>query len=163
MLRKRQNVALITFTVPSFEICLTSWMITLNVTFHLIVIKWNQQGQNFGQNGCKVEISQRSMITCLKYSIANKIEITYTAICSVVLLEQLKFALVIFLNCIIPNKINTYSKIFIVNDSVPELMLVFKLFHLYVFKLWCFETLICVFKPHFISYSQNMSHLQYFL
>ena len=80
------------------------------------------------------------------------------------MLGQLNLVLVIyFLNDIIPDKITTYSKIFIVDDTIPELMVVLKLLHLYVFNLWWFETLFCVFKPHFISYSYNMSDLLYFL
>ena len=77
------------------------------------------------------------------------------------MLDQLNFVLVIsLLNDIIPNdKINIYSKICIVDDTIPEPMLVLKLFHLYVFNLWWFEMFLCVFKPHFISYSYNISHL----
>ena len=69
--------------------------------------------------------------------------------------DKLIFVLVVsFLNDIIfDGKINIYSKIFIVDNTIPELMLVLKLFHLYVFNLWWFEALLCVFKPHFISYS----------
>ena len=53
------------------------------------------------------------------------------------MLGQLNLVLVIyFLNDIITEKINTYSKIFIVDDTIPELMLMLKLFHLYVFNLW---------------------------
>ena len=68
---------------------------------------------------------------------------------------QLNFVLVISLfNDIIPvDKINIYSKIFIVDDTIPELTLLLKLFHSYVFNLWWFEMLFCVFKPQFISYS----------
>ena len=71
------------------------------------------------------------------------------------MLDQLNFVLVLsFLNDIIPDdKINIYSKIIIVDDTIPELMLVVKLFHLYVFNFWRSETLLCVLKPHFISYS----------
>ena len=71
------------------------------------------------------------------------------------MLDQLNFVLVLsFLNDIIPDdKINIYSKIIIVDDTIPELMLVVKLFHLYVFNFWWSETLLCVLKPHFISYS----------
>ena len=71
------------------------------------------------------------------------------------MLDQYNFVLVIaFLNDIISDdKISVYSKIFIVDNTTPELMLVLKLFQLYVFNLWWFETLLCVFKPHFISYS----------
>ena len=77
------------------------------------------------------------------------------------MLDQLNFALIIsFLKDIISeDKINIYSKIFIVDNTIPELMLVLQLFHLYVFNLWWFEALFCVFKPHFISYSENISHL----
>ena len=86
--------------------------------------------------------------------------ITCTAICRKVMLDQLNFVLVIlFLNDIIPDdKINIYSKTFLANNTIPELVLVFKLFHWYVFNLWWFKNLLCVFKPHFISYSQNISH-----
>ena len=90
----------------------------------------------------------------------DTIEIAYTAICRIVMLDQYnldQYNLVLaiaFLNDIISDdKISVYSKIFIVDNTIPELMLVLKLFHLYVFDLWWFEALLCVFKPHFISYS----------
>ena len=90
----------------------------------------------------------------------DTIEIAYTAICRIVMLDQYnldqyKLVLAIaFLNDIISDdKISVYSKIFIVDNTIPEHMLVLKLFHLYVFNLWWFKTLLCVFKPHFISYS----------
>ena len=71
------------------------------------------------------------------------------------MLDHLNFVLVIScLNDIIPDdKINIYSKIFIVDNTIPELILVLKLFHFYVFNLWWFKKLLCVFKLHFISYS----------
>ena len=76
------------------------------------------------------------------------------------MLDQLNFVLIIlFLNDIIPDdKINIYSKTFLANNTIPELVLVFKLFHWYVFNLWWFKNLLCVFKSHFISYSYNISH-----
>ena len=90
----------------------------------------------------------------------DTIEIAYTAICRIVMLDQYnldQYNLVLaiaFLNDIISDdKISVYSKIFIVDNTTPELMLVLKLFQLYVFNLWWFETLLCVFKPHLISYS----------
>ena len=71
------------------------------------------------------------------------------------MLDQLNFVLVIsFLNDIIPDdKINIYLKIFLADNTIPELSLVLKLFHLYVFNLRWFKKLLCVFKPHCISYS----------
>ena len=77
------------------------------------------------------------------------------------MLDQLNFILVLsFLNDVISDdKINIYSKIIIVDDTIPALMLVLKLFHLYVFNFWLSETLLCVLKPHFISYSYNISLL----
>ena len=89
------------------------------------------------------------------------LEIFYTAICSIVMLGHLTFVLVkSFLNDIISDdKTNIDSKIFIVDNTIPELMLVLKLIHLDVLNLWWFKTLLCVFKPHFISYSYNISHL----
>ena len=57
--------------------------------------------------------------------------------CRKVMLDQLNFVLVIlFLNDIIPDdKINIYSKTFLANNTIPEVLLVFKLFHWYVFNL----------------------------
>ena len=80
-------------------------------------------------------------------------EITYTAICRIVMIDQLNFVLVIsFFNDIIyVDKINIYSKIFIVDDTIPELTLLHKLFHLHLLFLWLFEMLLSVYKPHFIS------------
>ena len=51
------------------------------------------------------------------------------------MLDQLNFVLVIsFFNDIIHvDKINIYSKIFIVDDTIPELTLLLKLFHLHFF------------------------------
>ena len=71
------------------------------------------------------------------------------------MLDQLNFVLVIsFLNDIIADdKINIYLKMFLADNTIPELSLVLRLFHLYVFNLWWFKKLLCVFKPHFISYS----------
>ena len=80
-------------------------------------------------------------------------EITYTAICRIVMMDQLNFVLVIsFFNDIIyVDKINIYSKIFIVDDTIPELTLLLKMFHLDLFYLWWFKMLLYVYKPHFIS------------
>ena len=71
------------------------------------------------------------------------------------MLDQLNFVLAIpFFNDIIHvDKINTFSKIFIVDDTLPELTLLLKLFYLDLFYLWWFEMLLCLHKPHFISYS----------
>ena len=71
------------------------------------------------------------------------------------MLDQLNFVLAISsFNYIIPvDKINIYSKIFTVDDTTPELTLLLKLFHLYVFNFWWFEMLLFVFTPHFIGYS----------
>ena len=82
-------------------------------------------------------------------------EITYIAICIILMLYLLNFDLVTsFLNDIIPDdKIYIYSKIFIVDNTIPELMLILKLFHMYMINLRWFKTSLCVFKPHFISYS----------
>ena len=51
------------------------------------------------------------------------------------MLDQLNFVLVIsFFNDIIHvDKINIYSKIFIVDDTIPKLTLLLKLFHLHFF------------------------------
>ena len=69
------------------------------------------------------------------------------------MLDQLNFVLVIsFFNDIIHvDKINIYSKIFIVDDTIPEVTLLLKLFHLHLFYLWWFEMLLCGYKPYFIS------------
>ena len=40
---------------------------------------------------------------------------------------------------------------FIPDDTIPELMLLLKPFHYYVFDVWWLEMLLCVLKPHFIS------------
>ena len=60
------------------------------------------------------------------------------------MLNRLNFVLVIsFFNDIIPvDKINIYSKIFVVDGTIFEITLLLKLFHLYVFNLWWFEMLL---------------------
>ena len=68
------------------------------------------------------------------------------------MLDQNNFVLVLsFINHILSDdKINFYSEIFIADNTIPALLLVLKLFHLYLFNLWWFEMLF-MFKPHFIS------------
>ena len=65
------------------------------------------------------------------------------------MLDQLNFVWVksFFNNIIHVDKINFYSKISIVDDTIPELTLLLKLFHLHLFYLWWFEMLLCVHKP----------------
>ena len=71
------------------------------------------------------------------------------------MLEQLNFLLVIsFFNDIIHvDNINIYSKIFIVDDTIPELTLLLKLFHAHFFYLWWFEMLLISVKARIsVSY-----------
>ena len=69
------------------------------------------------------------------------------------MLDQLNFVLVIpFFNDIVHvDKISIYSKIFILDDTIPELTLLLKQFHLHLFYLRWFKMLLCVYKLHFIS------------
>ena len=58
-----------------------------------------------------------------------------------VMLDQLNFVLeILFFNDIISvRKINIYQKVFIVDDTIPEITMLLKLSRLYVFNLWWFE------------------------
>ena len=70
------------------------------------------------------------------------------------MLDQLNFAYVIsFFNDIIHvEKINIYSKISIVDDTIPELTLLLKLFHFPFFSFAVVWNLALCHKPHFISF-----------